>query len=190
MAEETTNDPIETAPPQGQPPQEDGAAPAGGDESPLAQLQARFDELNDRYLRSLAEMDNYRKRVAKERGDEKAFAAQDTVSLFLPVVDNLERALASAQKHQGQSGEDPTLDQLVKGVELTLKQFGSALEKMQVKPIPAEVGKPFDPHQHQALLQEEHAEFEEGSILEELQKGYTLAGRVIRPSMVKVSRKP
>lgn len=149
----------------------------------LPDLQALLDEANDRYLRVLAETENFKKRVQRERSEERQYSTQETVLAFLPVADNLDRALQAALK-LGEAG------QLVKGVELTLRQFEDILRRLGVEAIAVEIGKPFDPTQHQALFQEEHAEFDEGSILEMLQKGYKLGERVIRPAMVKVSRKP
>lgn len=157
---------------------------------PLAELKASYEELNDRYLRSLADFENYKKRVVKERAEERTFSAQDTVLAFLPVADNLDRALASAMQHLSEGGGNPVLEQLIKGVELTLKQYSGVLEKLGISPIPVELGKPFDPRFHQPLLQEDRPAMEEGLLLEELQRGYLLAGRVVRPSLVKVSKKP
>jgi molecular chaperone GrpE len=145
--------------------------------------KAQFEDMNDRYLRMLAETENYKKRVARERSEERQYAAQETLLAFLPVADNLERALQASLK-QGEAG------QLTKGVELTLRQFEDILRRLGAEAIAVEPGKPFDPAEHQALFQEEHAEFEDGSVIEQLQKGYKLAGRVVRPAMVKVSRKP
>jgi molecular chaperone GrpE len=158
---------------------------------PAGEWKTKCEELEDKYLRTLAEMDNFRKRVAKERQEEKNFAAQETVAAFLPVMDNLDRALGSAREHQPE-GENipPALEQLLVGVELIQKQIQGILGKLQVAAIPAESGSRFDPKIHQALLQEEKPDFEDGVILEELQKGYQMAGRVLRPSLVKVNRKP
>lgn len=146
-------------------------------------LKAQLDEANDKYLRMLAETENYKKRVQRERGEERTYASQETVLAFLPVADNLDRALQAAIK-QGEAGH------LVKGVELTIRQFEDILRRLNVESVAAEVGTPFDPTLHQALFQEEHPEFEDGSILELLQRGYRIGERVIRPAMVKVSRKP
>jgi molecular chaperone GrpE len=151
--------------------------------TPEEKLRAELDEANDRYLRMLAETENYKKRVQRERSEERQYSSQETVLAFLPVADNLDRALQAALKH-GEAG------QLVKGVELTIRQFEDTLRKLGVEPLAVEVGKPFDPNAHQALFQEEHAEFDEGSVIEVLQKGYKLGERVIRPAMVKVSKKP
>jgi molecular chaperone GrpE len=151
-------------------------------------LRAELDEVNDKYLRMLAETENFKKRMARERVEERQYAAQETVLAFLPVADNLDRALQAALKNQSTGSSDP--GHLSKGVELTLRQFEDILRKLSVEVIPCEVGKPFDPEMHQALFQEQHAEYEDGSILELLQKGYRIGDRVIRPAMVKVSRKP
>ena len=168
-------------------PQAENVPPA----DPVEELKAKCEDLQDKYLRALAEMDNFRKRVAKERSEERAFAAQEAVLAFLPAMDNLERALGAAREHQqDDKGGPAALEHLVTGVELIQKQLLGILEKMQVTSIPAELGKRFDPKVHQALVQEENPAHEDGVILEELQKGYQMAGRVLRPSLVKVNHKP
>jgi molecular chaperone GrpE len=150
------------------------------------QLEADLAEAQDRYMRNLAETENFKKRVARERVEERAYAAQEVVLSLLPLVDNLERALQAAK---GQAGEDadPALLQLEKGVELVLKQFEDALKKQGVTVIDAVIGQPFDPHVHQALLQEPSAEHPEGAVLEVLQKGFKMGDRLVRPSLVKVA---
>lgn len=155
--------------------------------SPEEILKAQLDELNDRYLRMLAETENYKKRVARERAEERVYAAQDTIRMVLPIADNLERALETVPI---EARGDGALSQLVKGVELTLRQFEDVLRRLGVEPIAAELCKPFDPNFHQALFHEENAEHDENAILGVLQKGYKMGDRVLRPSMVKVSRKP
>ena len=163
------------------------AAPEAPQLSPEEAAQAKFDELNDRYMRMLAETENYKKRVARERMEERAYAAQESILAVLPIADNLERGLQAVPAEAKGEG---ALGQLVKGVELTLRQFEDVLRRLGVEAVAAEVGKPFDPQQHQALFQEEHAEHEDGAILAVLQKGYRIGDRVLRPTMVKVSRKP
>ena len=155
--------------------------------SPEEALKAQLDELNDRYMRMLAETENYKKRVARERVEERAYAAQDAIQTVLPIADNLERALETVPVEARGEG---MLLQLVKGVELTMRQFEDALRRLGVETLSAEIGKPFDPNFHQALFHEDHADYEEGSILAVLQKGYKMGDRVLRPAMVKVSRKP
>jgi molecular chaperone GrpE len=149
------------------------------------QLEAELSEAQDRYMRNLAETENFKKRVARERVEERAYAAQEVVLSLLPLVDNLERAL-SAAKAQGGEADGP-LAQLEKGVDLVLKQFEEALKKQGVAVVEAPVGTPFDPNLHQALLQEPSSEHAEGSVLEVLQKGYRMGDRLIRPALVKVA---
>jgi molecular chaperone GrpE len=154
------------------------------------ELEAELSEAKDKYLRTLAEVENFKKRLARERVEERAFAAQEIIQAVLPVADNLERALASGKAQAPAPGADPALEQLIKGVELVVKQFEDVLKKQGVVPVEAPIGMPFDPHLHQPLLQEPSADHEEGAVLELLQKGYRLGDRLLRPSLVKVATKP
>ena len=154
------------------------------------QLEAELADAKDRYLRTLAEVDNFKKRLARERVEERAYAAQDALQAVLPVADNLERALGAAKAQAPEAGTDPLLEQLIKGVDLVVRQLEDALRKQGVHPVDAALGQPFDPNSHQPLLQEASAEHPEGAILEVLQKGYRLGDRLLRPAMVKVATKP
>ena len=160
------------------------------------QLEADLAEAKDKYLRTLAEVENFKKRLARERVEERAFASQEVVQAVLPVADNLERALTSAKAHpsagsgQGSVATDPALEQLIKGVELVVRQFEDVLKKQGVVTVDTTIGKPFDPNVHQPLIQEPSAEHEDGAVLELLQKGYRLGDRLLRPSLVKVASKP
>lgn len=162
-----------------------GAEPESDRESELEQELA---DAKDKYVRTLAEVENFKKRVARERVEERAYAAQDVLQSLLPIVDNLERALASAKGPDGIAPEGP-LGQLAKGVELVYKQLEDALKKQGVNAVETTLGQAFDPNVHQPLLQEP-SDLEEGAILEVLQKGYRLGDRLLRPSMVKVAIKP
>ena len=144
---------------------------------PVEELRREKDALQDRLLRSAAEFDNYRKRVDRERRDLAEYTAADVMKELLPVVDNLERALAAA-------GEG---DPLRKGVELILKQMQDLLRKRGVKPIEA-LGADFDPNFHQAVIHEASSEHREGEVIEELQRGYLLGDKLLRPAMVKVAK--
>lgn len=148
------------------------------------QLEAELAEAQDRYMRNLAETENFKKRVERERVEERAYSSQKIVVSLLPLVDNLERALNAAKA--GGQAEGP-LAQLEKGVELVLKQFEEALKKEGVSAVEAPIGQAFDPNYHQALLQEASSEHPEGSVLEVLQKGYRMGDRLLRPALVKVS---
>jgi len=159
-------------------------------EEELASAKAGGDEMQDRWKRSAADLENYKKRVGKERAEDRASMLQEGVSAFLPVGDSLERALGAAKAHLAEAPESPVLTQLLQGVELTLRQMSASLERLRVSPIAAERGQAFDPAVHQALLQEPQADMDEGRIVEVMQKGYSLDGRVLRPALVKVSRKP
>jgi molecular chaperone GrpE len=154
------------------------------------ELEQELSEAKDRYLRTLAEVENFKKRLARERVEERAFAAQEIIQAVLPVADNLERALVSSKAQAPAPGADPALEQLIKGVELVVKQFEDVLKKQGVVAVETVIGQPFDPHLHQPLLQEPSADHEEGAVLEQLQKGYRLGDRLLRPAMVKVATKP
>lgn len=148
-----------------------------------SELEQELADAKDRYVRTLAEVENFKKRVARERVEERAFAAQEVVVSLLPILDNLDRALAAA-KAQGDAGAEGPL---AKGVELVLRQFEDAMRKQGVSAVETVLGQPFDPNLHQPLLQEAAPGHAEGAILEVLQKGYRLGDRLLRPSMVKVA---
>jgi molecular chaperone GrpE len=139
-------------------------------------------ELNDRHLRSHAEFDNYKKRLARDQMERMRFALEPLLRELLPVLDNLERALAHAT---GMSNSDKWIE----GVNLTHKQFLDVLGKFGVMPIAA-LGKPFDPSVHQAVAQKTVADAESNTVVEELQRGYMLHERVLRPAMVVVAQRP
>ncbi len=144
-------------------------------EKELAEANAKAEELNERYVRMLAEYDNFRKRTAKEREGIYADAYMDALTSILPVLDNLERA----------EGCDDA-EALKKGLELTLKSFRDTLEKMGVKEIEA-MGAAFDPNVHNAVMHVEDEAYGENEIVEVLMKGYQKGDKVIRYSMVKVA---
>jgi len=167
------------------PPEADLSAEAAVSEAPaakadpLAELRRERDELQDRLLRLAAEFDNYRKRIDRERRDQTHAAVADAVEELLPIIDNLELAL------EAPTGSDAEV--YLKGVELIHRQMTEMLRKRGVKPIHA-VGADFDPRVHQAVVHEVSAEHREGEVMEELQKGYMLGERLLRPAMVKVAK--
>ncbi|MBQ7950749.1 MAG: nucleotide exchange factor GrpE [Clostridia bacterium] len=145
-------------------------------ENPLEQLQAEVAALQDKNLRLMAEFENYKKRTQKEKEASYEFATADTVGKLLPVLDTLELSLT----------QDATDGNAFKaGIELVVKQFVTALEKLGVSEIPA-LNETFNPELHNAVLRQEDGEGEPDTVVEVLQKGYTLKERVIRHSMVKV----
>jgi molecular chaperone GrpE len=150
------------------------AAPGQHDE-----LRRDRDALQDRLLRTAAEFDNYRKRMDRERRDFTEFIKADTLAEFLPILDNFERAL------QAPAGDDA--DAFRKGIELIHKQVLDLLLKRGVTAIEA-LGADFDPNFHQAVIHETSDEHREGEVIQELQRGYMLGDRLLRPSMVKVAK--
>ena len=149
------------------------------------QLEAKSREAsenNNKYLRALADLDNYRKRTEKEKAEAISFANESLIEDVLPIVDNFERALQHA------NGEE-NLESLRKGVKLTIDQMFGALQKFGLQEIKA-AGERFDPAIHHAITEEETAEAEPGTVVKEFQKGYYLKGRLLRPAMVAVAKKP
>ena len=145
---------------------------------PLDELRREKDALQDRLLRTAAEFDNYRKRVERERRDLADYIKADVLAELLPIVDNFERAL------QAPSAETESLR---KGVELIHKQMLDFLRKRGVTPIEA-LGADFDPNFHQAVIHETSPSHREGEVVEELQRGYMLGDKLLRPAMVKVAK--
>lgn len=134
----------------------------------------------DLYLRSLAELDNFKKRSARDKEEYSKFTILPLIKKLLPVTDDLERALS-------QFNNSKDLEGLSKGVEMITRNLQEVMKNEGVERVEA-MGKPFDPQYHQPLIVEENAEYPENTVIEELQSGYTLHGRVIRPSLVKVSK--
>ena len=134
----------------------------------------------DMMLRLAAEMDNYKKRVDKDRQSLIKFGCQGLVQELLPIMDNFQRAIQSADQSRD-------FDSFFEGVEMIFKQMYDALERKGIKSIDA-VGETFDPNIHEAVMQVTSEEYPENTVVEELQKGYMLHDRVIRPSMVAVSK--
>jgi molecular chaperone GrpE len=148
----------------------------------LAKAQ-EADRLQDRLVRLQAEFENYKKRMAREKADFFKFAVERLLIELLPILDNLERALTSARS------EAANREAVVEGVDMIARLFRSVLEKAGVKPMDA-VGQPFDPSLHQAVAQVESCGDGDNVVVEEIQKGYLLEGRVLRAAMVKISRVP
>ena len=146
---------------------------------PVAELQAQLAEQENRYLRLRADYDNTLRRQKLDREAAEKYRAQSLLIELLPVLDNLERALQVEV-----TSEDAV--SLRKGVEMVQRQFIDAAAKEGLEVIPAE-GEVFDPNFHQAVMQEQDAEKESGIVLRELQKGYKLKDRVLRPAMVSVN---
>lgn len=146
-------------------------------EAEIKALKEDFDELKDKYLRALAEMQNLRKRFDRERAEYTEYALSEFLREVLVVLDNFDRALKASDQADGRSFRE--------GVELIYRQYQDMLKKNGVRPIDL-TDKKFDPAIHQAVLTEESDEAEEPEVAEELQRGYWLRDRLLRPAMVKV----
>jgi molecular chaperone GrpE len=142
-------------------------------------LKQQAEENQNRLLRSQADFDNFRRRSRQEREDLIKYASSKLIESLLPAFDNLERALQSSR-------QNPDFESLVKGLEMVFRQMEQTLSQEGLETIEA-VGQPFDPELHQAVMQEEVEGAESGIVVEELQKGFKLKDKVLRPSMVKVS---
>lgn len=151
-------------------------------EASLESMEQESKDSHDRFLRVSAEFENYKKRAAREMNDFRKFANESFVKAMLPVVDNLDRAIESS------SDDDHSNSSVVEGVNMTLKEILKIFEQFGVKPF-ASLGKTFDPALHQAVMQEESDDHPEKTILNELEKGYMMHDRLLRPAMVVVSKK-
>lgn len=145
----------------------------------LAKKEEELNALKDRYMRTLAEYENYRKRTEKEKADIYTYAVKDVMTKMLPILDNLERGIAVIP-------EESKADPVAEGMDKICKQFQKTLQDIGVKPIEAE-GKEFDPNLHNAVMHVEDENLGENVVAEELQKGYTYKESVVRHSMVKVA---
>ena len=144
----------------------------------IEKLEGELTEQKDKYLRMIAEYDNFRRRAAKERDGAYTDAYCDALGAVLPVIDNLERAAAYGASDPEKVGE---------GVRMTLDAFRAALEKLGVEEIPAEPGGQFDPNLHNAVMHAEDDEHGENEITDVFAKGYRRGDRVLRHTMVKVA---
>ncbi|MBS1714523.1 MAG: nucleotide exchange factor GrpE [Armatimonadetes bacterium] len=148
----------------------------------LADLAAERDRLKDQLLRAMAEAQNVQRRLRQQAEEDRKFAAQPLVERLLPVLDSFERSLAAAEK--GSSYEA-----LLDGVKAVDRMLRQVLESGAVKRIPS-VGIPYDPEFHEALLTQPTDEHPEDTVTDEIEAGYTLHGRVVRPAKVRVAKKP
>lgn len=163
----------------------------GGEEStdPVEEMESRLESLeqeakenHDRFLRASAEFENYKKRAAREMNDFRKFANENIVKAMLPVIDNLDRAIESSGEAQ------KSVSSVVEGVNMTKKEILKVFEQFGVMPFES-LGESFDPGFHQAVMQEESEDHPDNTVIKELQKGYMMHDRLIRPAMVIVSKK-
>jgi molecular chaperone GrpE len=159
---------------------EDLSAPPQSLEEKLEAAERLAQENHERFLRAAAELDNFRKRKEREVSDLRKYANQMLLRELLGVVDNLERALAASLENSEPEG-------LREGVEMTLKELLKIFDQFKVTPIEAHE-QPFDPNHHEAVMQEPSDAFPPNTVVKELQKGYMLRDRLLRPAMVVVSK--
>ena len=162
------------------------SAPAGESktvtipEAEYLALKAQVQEQKDKYVRLYAEFDNARKRFERERAEFARYAGEQLITDFLNILDDLERTVQAANnKHEDYAA-------FLKGIEMVMAHIFELLKRNDVRPIEA-VGKPFDPHCHEVLMQAESSEHPDGIVIEEFQKGYRIGDRVVRTAKVKVA---
>ncbi len=151
-------------------------------EETIAELQERLKEADDKYLRLAAEFDNFRKRTARQFEELSQAGRIHVITRLLGVLDNFQRALEAAANTSNH-------DSLLEGMQLVYKSFCDILSKEGLEPIEA-VGKPFDPNVHDALMQLESDEYPEGTVVQEMVKGYKFGDKILRHSRVAVSKRP
>ena len=155
-------------------------------------LEEELNDQKDKYLRLYAEFENYKKRVAKDKEELVRYGNESLLYELMPVLDNLEMALkhASNDVNDDTSAEyQPRMAGLVQGVEITLREFLKVIDKFGLTPIIA-INRIFDPSLHHAMTQVERDDVDENTVVEEFRKGYMLRDKVLRPSLVAVSKKP
>jgi len=148
----------------------------------LKKVQEEAAEHYDRFLRVSADLENYKKRVSKEKADLIRYGNEELIKELLPVIDNLERALEHTASEGAQEG-------IADGVKMTLQQFIGILQRFGVTPVAAE-GEPFDPTKHEAVMEQATGDYDPGQVVAELQKGYLLNDRLVRPAKVVVAKAP
>ncbi|AQQ52956.1 nucleotide exchange factor GrpE [Planococcus lenghuensis] len=155
------------------------AEDAGDLQSEVDRLQEEVENEQNKYLRLLADYENFKRRSVKDREEAEKFRSKALLSDLLPVLDNFERALAAETENENNKS-------LLKGVRMVYNTLLEAVKREGLEEVKS-VGEPFDPNVHQAVMQEKDDSQEPGIVLQEFQKGYILKGRVLRPAMVKVN---
>ena len=148
----------------------------------IDKLEKENGSLSERLLRTLAEFDNYRKRVAREKDDLLKYGAEKMALDMLPVADNFERALDQAKNAADAAA-------VLQGIEMIFKQFMATLEKFNIKSFNS-IGETFDPEKHEAMARQDNQQYAENTVVAEFQKGYYLNDKLLRPARVVVSQGP
>ena len=161
-------------------------------EENIRELQAqaaRADEYRDQLLRTAADLDNYKKRAAREKQEAIKFANESLLGKLIPILDNFDMALAAVSNAQGEKDQSASTDSLQQGVSMIQQQLRQALADAGLEEINA-TGQPFDPNYHEAVSQQESAEVPEGHVMQQLRKGFKLRDRLLRPATVIVAKAP
>ncbi|MDX6613809.1 MAG: molecular chaperone GrpE [Blastocatellia bacterium] len=153
----------------------------------LKRVESELADIQDRFTRRQADFENYRKRTERDRGESHSRATADVINKFLPVIDNLRRALEAERSLE--ASESAEFKHFLHGVELINKQLEEVLESLGVEVVPAH-GARFDPHLHEAVVTEPNSEYEPDTVIQEMVRGYRLGDKLLRPAMVKVSTEP
>jgi molecular chaperone GrpE len=185
MAEETTPEMPDAAKAAGEAP---STAPEQSAGFSIDGLMTEVTDLKDKLLRTLAEMENLRRRTEREIADARTYAVASFARDMLTVGDNLRRAIDAVPKEQ-RDGRDPALNALIEGVEVTERGMEQAMSKFGVRRIETK-GTKFDPAQHQAMYEAESAEAAPGTVVEEIQAGYAIGERTLRPALVAIAKRP
>ncbi len=168
--------------PAKQPAPEETAASGETLEQRLEAVIAERNDYQDKWARARADLENYRKRIQKEMEEDRKYASLPLLRGLLSPLDNLNRAITAAKQSHN-------VEELIKGIELVVKQFDAALSSVGATPIQA-AGQPFDPNLHEAIQQRPSAEYPPMTVLDDVERGYQLHDRVVRPSKVIVSSAP
>lgn len=177
MADEKVIDPADNTPADADSPESGRTVGASSD--PVAELQRERDDYRDRWMRTTAEFDNYRKRIERERREQRDLAVLDLLRDLLLVVDDFDLALTAGTEHGGSAYR--------KGMELIHAKLHDLLRRQGVTPMDV-LGSDFDPNLHQAVTHEPSPGHREGEVIGELRRGYLINGRLLRPAMVKVAQ--
>ena len=167
---------------------QENAAPRDAREKLEKNLEEELGQEKDRYLRLYAEFDNYKKRVARDKEELIKYGNESLLYELLPVIDNLEMAMKHSSNDTSSASSATGGGGLAQGVEITLKEFLRVIDKFGLSPIDAS-GKMFDPSLHHAMTQVERDDIDENMVVEEFRKGYMFSEKVLRPSLVAVSKK-
>jgi molecular chaperone GrpE len=181
MADETTPQNANTA-------AGDAPAPESAAGFSIDGLMSEVSDLKDKLLRTLAEMENLRRRTEREVADARTYAVASFARDMLTVADNFRRAIDAVPKEQ-RDGRDPALNALIEGIEVTERGMEQAMQKFGVRRVETK-GAKFDPAVHQAMFEVESADAAPGTVVEEVQAGYVIGERVLRPALVAIARKP